>query len=346
MVISDIQNLITFNCKWPELYEIVNEHKHKIIHDLLLQFKKWNFNIIETTKLIQTLNELGINWPELAIIEKSITAELKRLNEAYYDDHIPPSISMHFDNIKSGNVGEASKPKLKESDVAYDHQLWRITNVINKIKTSNLDNREFESCLQMLEDIQLNFPDIRKQTKPYTIEKLSEIKTIIIKHLLYIISESGNFNLAWPYTRMLKNIGVTWPELVTIEKSAKANLNKNINEAFYDDHEFYITNSFQDIAAGNVKYGLESLLDRSRWYDTKQEVIDSRLLPMKSIIIKWLLLQMKDFSFLTVNGTLDILDKLDQHWPELEIIKKSNSIELYKIHEGNRNLGKYNNEII
>jgi hypothetical protein len=55
---------------------------------------------------------------------------------------------------------------------------------------------------------------------------------------------------------------------------------------------------------------------------------------------------MKDFSFLTVNGTLDILDKLDQHWPELEIIKKSNSIELYKIHEGNRNLGKYNNEII
>ena len=65
---------------WPEVIEILNEGKSRLIKNILIKVKELTpFPGLET---IERLHALGIHWPELDIIQKSIHAERPDLIEA------------------------------------------------------------------------------------------------------------------------------------------------------------------------------------------------------------------------------------------------------------------------
>lgn len=95
--------LLGTGARWPELIAAINEHKHAVIKYFLQSFKEHSADDIELEVLntdIEKLQQIGINWPELAIVKRSIETDLERrttpgsINEA--QPVIPPKIVKSF----------------------------------------------------------------------------------------------------------------------------------------------------------------------------------------------------------------------------------------------------------
>jgi hypothetical protein len=287
---------------WTNFKLFAHKNKDIIIKYILKEVYDYvsngvNNDLYESTKNINILRKFGIDWEEFNVILNSINSN-----------------SQH--------------KQLNEEPVDYNHQIWRVNYNIEKNISSKFENKEFIESLTSLHNILLYYPEYRNKLRPYIIEKLINIKPVILKNIFYTIKKYGNFYLANTYIRMLKNIGINWYELDIIKNSAELEKNKQINESNGIEPLSNVgKNSSKecifDIKHKKVLTGVENLVTIKDTYKISQNEINEELLSVKTIIIKELLERLKKYHFNYVNSTIHYLKMLNQNWPELDIISNS-----------------------
>lgn len=79
-----IDKLHIANIDWPEIYRVLENHKHDIIRYMLGVIKNDNNGSVPgfITEMVIILTRMGVTWPELATINRSIAATKKLLPES------------------------------------------------------------------------------------------------------------------------------------------------------------------------------------------------------------------------------------------------------------------------
>ena len=78
-----IDKLHSADIKWPEIYRVLENHKHDIIRYILGVIKNDNNGSVPgfITEMVIILTRMGVAWPELEMINRSIKSN-RQLNEA------------------------------------------------------------------------------------------------------------------------------------------------------------------------------------------------------------------------------------------------------------------------
>lgn len=80
-----IDKLHSVDIKWPEIYRVLENHKHDIIRYMLGVIKNDNNGSVPgfITEMVIILTRIGVAWPELEMINRSIKSN-RQLDEADY----------------------------------------------------------------------------------------------------------------------------------------------------------------------------------------------------------------------------------------------------------------------
>jgi hypothetical protein len=211
LILGQMWQLLEIGARWPDLRKFVEAHKDQLVRNMLEDLK--NFNdawVLENMEgHLRQLRGLGVAWPELAVISRSVEAELDRQAE------ISESGDMLGYRISKGDLIDGMRDSLR----AGHNGAW-----------SN------------------NYAHLRPFWKPdFTVRKLTGIKPDIVAWVNKYLSNDNPAN--WRYGKRavvdLDDLGVDWPELWRIVDSNKrawlhpwlAQLKELIGEFHYDDIE-------------------------------------------------------------------------------------------------------------
>jgi hypothetical protein len=201
---------------FPSIVNKIEENKKLIIHGLLDTIKTsqsafyaggWGPYYI--LKKIQYLHEIGIDWPELDIIEKSVNHESLNesavfKNKARYGDWstTDESLFIEVDNFVD-IIGEDGTTTLELLD-----------SMLNVGEFHNgTDSIDVKDSLRNLSPLKL--PNIASKLEPY---KTSFIR-LLLKNIKNMDSSSAPKLLT--VATVLRKFGVRWPELPIIMRSVQ-----------------------------------------------------------------------------------------------------------------------------
>lgn len=183
---------------WPELIKIINSHKTVVIKLILTQIRNLHFHAARRN--ITLLTHFDINWPEFAIIMKSLDANKNTVSEEIKASHNANQILMVQQLLQS-----------KRTDGAIDSlDYYGLT----------IDN-----C-----------PGLEKLLTRYK----SQIITALLRGFRNALENNFGFTHIIDYVQYLKTAGFEWAELATIVKSVEYEQDKkySLNEvADYDDED-------------------------------------------------------------------------------------------------------------
>ena len=196
----------------PIVVPIVEKAKPLIIKDILEELQSagtdmhgHSYYVSEWAKArIADLRRIGIDWPELRVIEKSVLHDLKTttIREELVGDEIQGDI---YDNVQS------IVDSLQDNDYSEDRYslLW--------------------DCLTHLGDY---YEDMPKVKFPNIAILLGEHKSEILKKILTTTMNHGaEGNLVKHRILALRKLGAKWPEFDTIERSIAHDAQKTLDEA-------------------------------------------------------------------------------------------------------------------
>jgi hypothetical protein len=307
--LKDIIALRYYGCDWTELDEMIEKNKKTIVKSMLMLLR----DVLETGDeliAIRYLRKLGIKWPELDIIERSINADSGKLNES--DDDFMVRAVQH---MSDGFDARRSNPH---------------ANIFPLNMLSRFD--------QMISDRELTTSEVKAA--------LDSIKEKVIPYLL-IETKKGQVDQREVLRNIneLRGFGIDWPELAIIERSLKADLGE-INEDDEISQEQRQTNfayhqfikcleheETDDIAYWLAKIGKNDLstpLTKGNVYWTlrphKREIMQSVLSAIKHS-------EEQEFDDDDLRDMVRALRKMHAEWPELDIIEKSINIQSKQIDE-------------
>ena len=349
----------------PELGELLEKHKTAWITSLLHAIKDPEGTSLAKLQ-VKNLLKVGIRWPELEIIKKSIDAD-------------KPNRLLEGSIINAMSQLKALIAQMKEA-FAY-------------VKTNPKANVFPLNTIGMF----TRAVHLGKLTNEDIIPELESVKVQIIEYML--ASVKLEHKVSWDLVhsvRELRSLGITWPELDIIEKSFNAD-RKKLKEDFNDEFDnpsddVYIGWFVQEMIAGKpyaayecmnkliqlnidkveiakvlntprnleflTKYVIYRLWNRT---DLMHETVEFlATLPMgildnvkakinneKDKLIKYMLEDIRDGYYTGADGTIKVFKYLKLQWPELDIIQKSIKANTSKeISENYENDDIYNYENI
>jgi hypothetical protein len=242
--LNDIRIFKSLNLKkYPAVKELINSYKTDIVKGMLTLLSRPDtpFTIDVSTSVqfnIDTIRDVGLEWPEFAVIERSINS--KKLKENHYND-------IEYDRDDSPNIKGATQYIL---DVKNDFDKFGEL-VINGIMMDlefryNLDQDAVDQLLQPIKSdiiIYINtefgkggysiYRAIRQLDKlhrgginwPEFYSMLDNQKHGIVKYILEQIKVNVS-GMIMEMVMILKRMGVSWPELAMIQRSIDATKNK------------------------------------------------------------------------------------------------------------------------
>jgi hypothetical protein len=191
---------------WPEVAEMIDDHKRAVVTELLKtvkgDFDNDQYDNRDSARFtIDRLKRIGVEWPELAVIEKSIKADQSQLTEEFGTfEETMEVIASHMSDIVN---------HLEEGQ-----DLWLVgdlSDIYITLENENLDQQHWPKPQDWDIDLQAN-------------------KTNLVKGILGAI-KLGEGDEAVQAVHMLKDYWhVSWPELDIILKSANADRAQEIDE--------------------------------------------------------------------------------------------------------------------
>jgi hypothetical protein len=187
-IVEQMWKLLEMGARWPSLVQLFNKHKALIVRSMLTQIKAADSMDLEDLEgHLRQLSELGMTWPEMAVISNSVNAELDRIYS------IDESGDMLGYRISKGDIIDGMRDSLR----AGHNGAW-----------SN------------------NYAHMRPFWKPdFTVRKLTGIKPDIVAWVNKYLSSDKSSD--WRYGKKavldLDDLGVDWPELwrvVDVHKAA------------------------------------------------------------------------------------------------------------------------------
>ncbi len=255
-------------------------------------------NILETLKLdyrsvtdpVNTLTAMNLGWKELDAINRSLTALRKDVTEAWPDDH-----NELIENLKADMLHDL-----------HDRYYIAVIDAIDYLKEH--------------EDI----GDISRITP-----ELERHKDGLMRTMLHMIKESGSYH-SLSVLDGLARLGIKWPELDIIRKSANAN-NKPIAEA---NHELNAASYKVNIAGAVLKNDIDTLVEELAEFAwvSREHIGDVTKLTYileqhKNRVMKGLLSYMRSLDdrgiCYIMPQILGGLENAGIKWPDLAIIDRS-----------------------
>ena len=185
-MLGQIWKLLEIGARWPSLARLVNKHKTKIVRDMLTQIKAADSVDLEDLEgHLRQLSELGMTWPEMDVISRSVNAELDRIY------NIDESGDMLGYRISKGDLIDGMQDSLR----AGVNGAW-----------AN------------------NYAHMRPWSKEHTVKKLTGIKLDIVAWVNKYLSSEKDSDLRYGKQSVLDldDLGVDWPELWAVVDRHKA----------------------------------------------------------------------------------------------------------------------------
>ena len=153
----------------PNLSTLFNQHKTEILKEILMVIKDPDLLGVEQEDLegiVDSLKLLGIRWPEIAIIEKSLNIPSKPLDESdrYHVANIKkyisswPAIEAVCEIANRLNYGQVELEEIKP--VVEQHKTLLITGILNAIREGDTGDAMYAvNILTSLIDV--DWPDLK-----------------------------------------------------------------------------------------------------------------------------------------------------------------------------------------
>lgn len=301
--------------EWPEFIQLLNRLKLIVIKILLEHIRDDEIQraITNTNNLLY----LGINWPELITISKSLAHDEapRKINEStsmdrYRNTHVARELN-NLDDMLQATCSE-------EVDQAYQIEL----------------KLEIPWCLAML--------GLASADVPNRIFMIQPFKSTIIKLMLMTIKnpetfEESNLNTRIGLAAMVKGVkrlGAKWPELDVIEKSLKFDrensppeIDEDVNSESIKQSEIKILKDILLDAMVEVSYkridkGLsKSITSKIIAMDYKSPEFNKLMEKYKPEILDNFYRMIADVYYLTNRlSRMLILKKFGYNWPEFKFI--------------------------
>jgi hypothetical protein len=242
--LNDIRIFKSLNLKkYPAVKELVNSYKTDIVKGMLTLLSRPDtpFLIDVRTSVqfnIDTIRDVGLEWPEFAAIERSINSN--KLKEADYDD-------VDYDNHNTPDIKGATQYIY---DVKNDFDKFGempINGIMNDLEFRyNLDRDAIDQLLQPVKSDIIIYINTEFGKGGYSIYRairqldklhrgginwsefhrmLDNQKHSIVKYILEQIKVNVS-GMIMEMVIILARMGVSWPELTVIQRSINATKNK------------------------------------------------------------------------------------------------------------------------
>lgn len=209
---------------WPEVVEIFEPYKEPIIKRMLALIK-YGRNDNDVNSWILALRAIGVDWPELDIIEKSRNA-----GKSIQENNIEPQLS-HHGKWMLKQIEDNNFTILPNYLVTYSYPAVIVTalndkkqHVLNSVKYL-INKPVWLHAVQLIQGLKhqgLQWPELD--------EILNDIKTPCIKYMLTVFKnmeyEKDDLEYIVKIVKSLKKSGVDWPELKIINDTAETELDR------------------------------------------------------------------------------------------------------------------------
>lgn len=253
------------------------------------------FNQIELKQMIRGARELGVDWPELDVMERSV-------------GKLPPLV----EDEDADRAELMAQGRSAVTDIFKEKMKWSrgIYYVLHDMELWNLKAKDFPEIAAII--------DANKHA--------------IVKEILKSLIEKDGVEWAEMLATRLRKIGVNWPELDTVEKSLSAIA---VSESISNDdtasvHQYYFS-LVRDLAKDNPNWDdIGWSLSRIGRYNIRQDpsVIRDSLQKYKTRLIKAILIAVANQR--AINWRENELEwiikgatRLQTGWPEIDQINRS-----------------------
>ena len=218
----------------PDIVKAFEDNKEKLIRYLLNTFAYLEDSppdLLENLKLIvDAFIQFGLDWPELAVINKSLNAgNPESLNESFRD---PQSIMKYLNELLDSNfdistdVGECFK-QLASSNVKLPNELKA---KLIKDKDTVLDALRVIAADQLIDRLLDIFTWLKVNGLNWKELTLENFKRVIIRTLLVSARHMADTHTLMTL-KQLSDLRVHWPELNAIRKSVEATVAHKTDQA-------------------------------------------------------------------------------------------------------------------
>lgn len=330
--ITNILDVLINNVTSERLQTFLEQHKKEIVKDLLWDLKDGITDDAEN-KLI-SLATVDIEWPELAIIKKSLHAD-KQITEdepGSQEDFIKASIPRLFQQNNPGaalniiNAHYKMNPRNLEwlrknitPILQKPHNKKKLINwVVNSVNAVVMGR--ITSANKLLQELGVDLPDIK------TIIEAN--KEHIIKRYLQVIQNHGTADVVTQDINNLRKLGITWPELDIIERSSKANVNEDSDSRRQYEIDHILDEI--DIQLGNGDSAFITWMYRLKHYDALPQV-KPILEKYKEKVIAYAVKTAREGKILDIVRFKDLLKEAGVEFPELDTIIEDNKDYIVKM---------------
>jgi len=278
-----------------ELKPALDQHKPGVMRSLLNTMSILSTDDIGyfVPQAISGLRSLGVDWPDLEILERSYRADMKRASTRNKVD-------------EDWSMGKPAPQEINDlfDFLEYDDEINAVASLY-RLADADLDHGYAE------------------EIAPY--------KQLIIRGMLKWAQDEDE----WAPTVLgaidtLRSIGLDWPELSAISKSAQSDHNR-LTEAKRIDHDEFLASMValirEDIAK---RKGFVALTNLAKLYwlyglsDSEERMLDRiRDSELKPVIIYRMLEAIKEGHESLAKDLLGDVWRIEADWPELETIDKA-----------------------
>jgi len=253
-MIEQAWKLLEMGARWPSLVQLFNKHKDLMVRDMLRQMKTADSLDLEDIEgHLRQLSELGMNWPEMAVISNSVNAELDRIH------NIDESGDMLGYRISKGDLIDGMRDSLRAghngawgNNYAHLRPFWKPDFTVRKLtgikpdivawinKYLSSDNpanwRYGKRAVVDLDHLGVDWPELWRTVdsnkRAWLHPWLSEVKEVLPRRHWDDLADLEDKIVVWQ--RMFESHGLKWPEIATILASIRGETN-TLAEANIED---------------------------------------------------------------------------------------------------------------
>ena len=239
-MIEQAWKLLEMGARWPSLVQLFNKHKALIVRDMLTQIKSADSMDLEDLEgHLRQLYELGMTWPEMDVISRSVNAELDRIyNIDESGDMLGYRISKGDlvygmqDALRAGHNGAWGNNYAHMMPWNRDHKVKQLTRIkpdivawINRYLSSDKisDYRYGKQAVLDLDHLDVDWPQlwvvVDRNRGAWIRPWLTKLKELIRTSYREELEDLESHIRSWQKT--FEQHGLKWPEIETILASIR-----------------------------------------------------------------------------------------------------------------------------
>lgn len=236
---------------WPEVRDWLDDKKNQLIKDLLVNMKEGRDGQSTADFTLTRMRKIGLVWPELNIIEKSLHSERPELRDKEVNESESAQTTTHkiilmmLRSMHEGKAFALEQAITRFENLDYgDREILRflskhdedISDWVDDLLAANAGHNRPRQLDQVMNLIEIG------ATWPSLVAVLNKHKDVIVRHMLTQLSKAGQ-DTEWIIDNMdgwckkLVKAGIKWPELDIIRRSVDKEQTRFASRDIFEQRE-------------------------------------------------------------------------------------------------------------